>query len=108
MLLWATLETTVLTRLVTQSLPDDIKNLPSGQLDLVINDIRNLAVGNISQSQSDPIRMNAATTYRGALMFSRWLRPVVVIVAALLGLYFALKQIYPARRARVFVESAIM
>jgi len=108
LVLWATLESTILTKLVANSLPPDLQNLPDGQFNLVINDIKNLAVGNISQSQSDPVRQSAATTYRGTLDFSRWLRTVVVIAGALFGIYFGLKQIYPTRRARVFVERAIM
>lgn len=108
LVLWAALESTVLTKLMSQNLPADLANLPEGQLNLVINDIKNLAIGNISQSQLNPVRQAAAATYKSNLDFSRWLRALVVIATGLAGAYLALKQIYPARRARVFVERTIM
>jgi len=107
-ILWSALESTVLTSLMSRSLPAEITSLPSGQFNLIINDIKNLAVGNISQSQSDPVRQSAASTYKTNLEFSSWLRAIVVLTAAILGAYLGIKRVYPARRARIFVERAIM
>ena len=90
------------------ALPDELRNSPGGELNLILNDIKNLAVGNISQSQSDPVRSAAATQYKGYLEFSGWLRAVVVITAGLLGAYFGYKRITHSARARVFVEKAMM
>ena len=89
-------------------MPDELRNSPGGELNLILNDIKNLAVGNISQSQSDPVRSAAATQYKGYLEFSGWLRAVVVITAGLLGAYFGYKRITHSARARVFVEKAMM
>ena len=106
--LWAGLESTVISKLVSHALPDELRNAPGGELNLILNDIKNLAVGNISQSQSDPVRSAAATQYKGHLEFSRWLRAIVVITAGLLGAYFGYKRITQSARARVFVEKAMM
>ena len=106
--LWAGLESTVISKLVSHALPDELRNAPGGELNLILNDIKNLAVGNISQSQSDPVRSAAATQYKGHLEFSRWLRAVVVITTGLLGAYFGYKRITQSARARVFVEKAMM
>lgn len=106
--LWSGLESTVLTLLVGQSLPDEITNLPAGEYNLILNDIKNLAVGNISQSQSDPIRSAAALDYKTNLEFSRGLRAVVVLVAGFVGAWLGYTRITQSARARIFVEKAIM
>jgi phosphate transport system permease protein len=108
LVLWVALESTVLTRIVTQDLPPEVTSLPQGQFNLVINDIKNIAVGNISQSQSDPVRQAAAASYKSGLQTSSWLRTVAVIAAALIGAFLGLKRVEPQRRARIFVERAIM
>ncbi len=106
--LWGLLESSVLTSMVSRQLPEDIQSLPEGQLKLVINDIKNLAVGNISSSNSDPIRMEAADHFSGLLSKSRWAKGIIAIAAALLGMFFGLRSIAPETRARILVEKAIM
>ena len=106
--LWGLLESSVLTNLVSRQLPDNLQTLPEGQFKLVINDIKNLAVGNISVSGSDPVRVAAAEHFNSLLTKSRWARSVVSIAATLLGLFFGLRSVSPHTRARVTVERAIM
>ncbi len=106
--LWGLLESSVLTSMVSRQLPEDIQSLPEGQLKLVINDIKNLAVGNISSSNSDPVRMEAANHFSGLLNKSRWAKGIIAIAAALLGMFFGLRSIAPETRARILVEKAIM
>ncbi len=106
--LWGLLESSVLTSMVSRQLPEDIQSLPEGQLKLVINDIKNLAVGNISSSNSDPVRMEAADHFSGLLSKSRWAKGIIAIAAALLGMFFGLRSIAPETRARILVEKAIM
>lgn len=106
--LWGLLESSVLTSMVSRQLPEDIQTLPDGQLKLVINDIKNLAVGNISSSNSDPVRMAAADQFSGLQSMSRWARGIIAIAAALLGMFFGLRSIAPETRARILVEKAIM
>ena len=105
---WILFESSVLTNLVARQLPQDIQALPDGQFKLVINDIKNLAVGNISTSDSDPVRVTAAEHFTGLLNKSRWARSILAIAAALLGMFFGLRSLNPTTRARVLVEKAIM
>lgn len=106
--LWTLLETNILTRFVSAELPPEISTLPQGQLNLVINDIKNLAVGNVSQSSSDPVRMAAADHFKDLLTQSGWIRNIVTLLAALVGMFFGLRSVTKDKRARVFVERAIM
>ncbi len=106
--LWALLESNILTSIVAADLPEDLSSLPEGQLNLVINDIKNLAVGNISQSASDPVRLQAADQLTGLLSISHWARNIVSILGALAGMFIGLRTVTKDKRARVFVERTIM
>ena len=52
----------IVTRIVVADLPQEIQSLPPERLNLVINDIRNLASGNIA-SQRSPAMLAAADRY---------------------------------------------
>lgn len=106
--LWALLESSVLTNLVLGQLPEDLRALPDNQLNLVINDIKNLAVGNISTSASDPVRTAAAEHYNRLLSTSNWTRAILSLIAAIAGLVIGLRKVSGEFRARVFVERSIM
>ena len=53
MALWIAFEGSVVTALVVDSLPREMQHLPPERLDLVLNDIRNLATGNIVSVEVD-------------------------------------------------------
>ncbi len=105
---WLLFESTILTSLVSRQLPQEVQTLPEGELKLVINDIKNLAVGNISSSNADAVRLAAAEHFSSLLNKSRWARSILAIAAALLGMLYGLRSLHPATRARVLVEKAIM
>lgn len=106
--LWSILESGILTSMVTSQLPDDTRALPDNQLALVVNDIKNLAVGNISTSASDPVRIAAAERYADLSVKSKWGRSVLALLAAIAGLLWGIRKISVQARARVFVERSIM
>ncbi len=106
--LWSIFESGILTSLVTKQLPEEIRLLPANQLALVVNDIKNLAVGNISTSASDPVRITAADNYNTLVAKAHWARAILSIAAAIAGLFFGLRSITLHKRARVFVERSIM
>ncbi|MEM7256219.1 MAG: phosphate ABC transporter permease subunit PstC [Pseudomonadota bacterium] len=106
--LWSLLESGILTSLVTKQLPVETQALPDNQLALVVNDIKNLAVGNVSTSASDPDRLAAAERYSDLSAKSKWGRSILAIVAALAGMWWGLRKISLHTRARVFVERSIM
>ncbi len=107
-ILWIFFESTVLTGLVSKQLPADTQALPQGQLNLILNDIKNIAVGNMSQSTADPVRTAAADHFSRLLDNSQWARNILAILVALLGMFFGYRSIHKDQRARVFVERAIM
>ncbi len=107
-ILWTLFESGTLTRLITSDLPQETRSLPQGELNLVINDIKNLAVGNISQSADDPARVAAAEQFKSLLVKSQWTKNILAILAGLVGMFLGLRSVQKDRRARVFVERAIM
>lgn len=106
--LWTLFETNVLTGIIAAELPEETQRLPEGKRNLVLNDIKNLAVGNISQSASDPVRLAAADHYKALLGKSQWIRNIATILAALAGMLLGLRSVTKDKRARVFVERSIM
>ncbi len=108
LIIWSIAEPAILKSSTISSLPSGIQSLPEGELDLVLNDIKNLATGGISQSADDSIRQAAATHYGETQGLSRLLKSIIVILAGLAGLLYGFKKIHSNTRARVGVERAIM
>ncbi len=106
--LWTMFQQKVLTGIVAASLPAEFHALPSGQQDLVINDIKNIAIGNMSQSAADSIRADAAARYKSLIELAVWLKAGLALLVGMVGLLWGLRSVFPAKRARVFVERAIM
>ncbi len=108
LIIWSIAEPAILKSSTISSLPSEIQSLPEGELDLVLNDIKNLATGGISQSADDSIRQAAAAHYGETQGLSRLLKSIIVILAGLAGLLYGFKKIHSNTRARVGVERAIM
>lgn len=108
LIIWSIAEPAILKSSTISSLPSEIQSLPEGELDLVLNDIKNIATGGISQSADDSIRQAAAAHYGETQGQSRLLKSIIVIFAGLAGLLYGLKKIHSNTRARVGVERAIM
>lgn len=108
LVIWSIAEPMLVKSSTIGTLPTEIQSLSQGELDLVINDIKNLATGGISQSADDPVRQTAATHYAQAQDRSRLLKSIIVILAGIAGLLFGLKKIHSGTRARIAVERTIM
>lgn len=105
--LWLSLEGALITELVSAGLPDEIRNLPPERLNLVLNDIKNLASGDIISRSVDSTMQAAADHYRRlGSMSSMGLAVAALLVAGLCG-SLAWRTIAPAQRARNAVEKAI-
>jgi len=104
MILWLILQPYLLDHLLIASLGDHVSALSADQVGLFLNDIRNMADGNISSRPNDPVIMAAA----GRLIEWRQLGHagllVVILALAVGGLTLARRRINPAMRARVAVE----
>jgi phosphate transport system permease protein len=108
LLAWTGLQERVVTALMVQGLPPElIADLPEGRLGLLVNDIRNLAVGNITSGKIIPEVQAAADSYRrlqGIASAAQW---ALVLAVALAGLTYAWRQLAPSFRARNRVEATI-
>ncbi len=106
LLAWEIAETRIVLAFVTASLPDDVRNLPAGELELFLNTVRTSAPGEYALS-ADPVVADAVARYSSLTKSSQWLMAGVVASFALLGLSIALRTIRPALRARERVERVI-
>ncbi len=104
---WMALEPVLITRMVVASLPEEVRSLPSGQLDLVVNDIRNQLTGNAMATRYSAVTGPAAGYYSHLQQISAAARGVIVLVLATLGFGWAWRRISPSFPARNQVERAI-
>ncbi len=106
--LWMTFETSIITNLVVADLPAALQGLPADRLSLVLNDIRNLVVGNIVSGKIDPDMQAAADHYQYLKNISRAALTVAVLAFAILGALLAWRSIRTDKRARNAVERTVM
>ena len=106
--LWLACEDTVITRLVVGSLPPEIASLAPSRLNLVLNDIRNLVVGNIVSSEPDAVIVAAADRYRELRGVSTVALFAVTLGLATIGGWLAYGRIRPEHRSRNAVERIVM
>ena len=105
--LWVSLQPGVIRDLMVADLPEALRTLPPAQLGLVINDIQNLAQGNIVSGEVSPAMQRAAEYYQRLQQTSYAASVVVVLSLALAGLSLGWRLISPEYRARNRVESII-
>ncbi|CAD7855269.1 MAG: Phosphate ABC transporter, permease protein PstC (TC 3.A.1.7.1) [Olavius algarvensis Gamma 1 endosymbiont] len=106
---WVGFQDVIVTGLVEAALPAEVTaGLSPGRMDLLLNDIKNLATGNIVSSTVTPALRAAADHYahlRGLADGALWL---LALAVALGGLAIARQRIHPELRARNGVESTLM
>ena len=104
---WLALEPWIITRLVLDSLPDEVRAYSDGRINLLINDIRNLVSGNIVSGTASPMIKQAADQYMYLQRISGISLAVVSVALALLALVFVRSRIVPSLRARNQVERIV-
>ena len=67
---WSVVEPAFLKSSTVDTLPAEVQALSQGELNLVLNDIKNIATGGISQSADDPVRAAAAQHYSACLLYT--------------------------------------
>ena len=102
--IWVFFEDTVVTAMVVESLPAQLKDVPPAQLGLLINDITNLANGNIVSARVDAEMQRAADHMNELRAIGHAAMAVVVLSIALGGGSLAWRAIGPRMRARNRVE----
>ncbi len=107
LLVWVMVEPRVIVALVVNGLPDAYRNLPPGELNLLVNNIQNLAAGDVVSVDVDDVLQNAATMFNAYVEKSRQFLAVLVLGMAGLGGAMAWRRIHPDLRARNRVERVI-
>ncbi len=105
--LWVSFEGSVVTGLVVDTLPQEVQSLPPERLNLVLNDIRNLATGNIVSGTVDAEMRQAADHYAGLEAISRMAMFVAALSLSILAGLLAQRSISRHQRARNRVEKVV-
>ena len=106
--LWLSLEPRIVTALVVDSLSAEAQSLGDAELGLLLNDIRNLARGDVTSREAGPELMAAAGYYNSLLQTSNLALAAIVAAIAVAGLTFARTRITADMRARNTVERVMM
>jgi phosphate transport system permease protein len=106
-LAWIFLQDTVVQSLVVARLPADLKSVGDAELGLLINDIRNLAVGNIVSREIDPALREAANRYSSLRSMAVLAMAVIALATSIAGATMAYRSINPRFRAREHVERVV-
>jgi len=105
--LWNTFEDTVITRLVIDNLPTSVQNLPAGELNLLLNNVKNHISGNIVSGELDATMQSAAQHYTQLESLSQASLLVCCLVLGISAILIIRKIISPKLRARNAVESVV-
>ncbi len=106
-LIWQIAADPLLTRIVMDGVKEAKGALTPDQLNLMVNDVRNLIAGNIYGPAPDPILQAAADRYMGMMRIGNMALAVFALSTALVAAYFAYARIKPTLRARNHVEFAV-
>ena len=107
LVVWIAFQSSIITGMVAADLPEATHSLSEAELGLIINDVRNLAEGNIVSGEISPEMQAAADHYNNLNRTGSAALVVVSISIALLGLAFGWRSISPAMRARNRVEAVV-
>lgn len=105
--LWVIFEPAIITHLVVADLPEEIRQMPVNHRNLVLNDIKNLAAGNVVSGEVDPEMRAAADRYRHLRSTGNAALMVSTLAAGLMGAFWTIRRIRPEMRARNRVESLL-
>jgi phosphate transport system permease protein len=102
--MWMFFEDTLITTLVIEGLPAELRELPEARLGLLVNDITNLANGNIVSGEISPAMQQAADHMTDLRSIGQSALAVVVLSIALAAGSLSWRAIGPKMRARNRVE----
>ena len=104
---WLVLEPVIANWILSANLPEDARALSQAQLALLINDIKNLALGNIVSREIDPALQAAADSYANVRSIGGAAMVVLGLAIAVGGLAYGRKKIGIELRARNQVERVV-
>jgi len=102
--IWLMFQDAIIVRLVTDQLPESVRNLSENDLSLVLNDMRNLVAGNVPATSVSAAVQAASAEYIHLRGISRMALTVLVAVLAVGGVIMIRARITPQLRARNGVE----
>ena len=106
-LAWMFVEPRVIVALIVKGLPDAERSMSPGELNLLVNNIQNLAVGDAVSGEVDAVLREASARYLELSRLSRNLLATLSLGLAALAGVIAWRRVQPAFRARNRVESAV-
>ena len=106
-IVWQGIEPSIINSLMIADLPLETRNLPENHLGLIVNDIKNLATGNIVAGEKDAVMQTAAANYIQLQILSSRIKAGSLLVLGLLPLTLVCRRIRPEQRARNHVEKII-
>ena len=104
--LWICVESTLISHSVLNSLSGSYAQLSEQQLNLAMNDIVNLAEGNIAAGEVGPEILQAVDRYVMLQQRSQHILTWIVIALSMTGSFVAWRSIHAKKRARNTVEAA--
>lgn len=107
LLLWLVIEPRVIAALTVKSLPQAERLMSSGELNLLVNNIKNLATGDVVAGDVNKLLSDAADKYQALVATSRRMLVVLSIGMAVIGGLVAWRRISPEFRARNRVETVV-
>lgn len=108
LLLWLLLEPRLIVGLVVSGLPDVQQSMDPGELDLLVNNIQNLAAGDAVSGNVDAVLADASKRFVEYQQLSRQLLTTLALGLGGLGGVLAWRRIRPGLRARNNVEKIIL
>ena len=105
---WIMVKGSLLTSLVMSELPSQYASLSSEELNLVVNDVRNVVAGNVAADSVDPFIASAATRYESLESTSKLALTVLILCVSAICLEFLRRRIHPGFRARNHVEKVVL
>jgi len=107
LLLWVLVEPRIIVALVIDGLPEAYQSLPAGELNLLVNNIQNLASGDVVSVDVDDVLLAAASEFNAYAEKSRQILGVLAMGIAGLAGALAWRRIHPDLRARNRVERVV-
>lgn len=105
---WLLFEDAIITNIVAAELSEALHGQGLDQLNLLINDIKNLVAGNITSGEVDATMRQAADHYLSLQATSHAAMSVLVLLLAIGGAVFTLTKVRAEQRARNAVEQILM
>jgi phosphate transport system permease protein len=104
---WLPVQSKLVRNLVVQDLPASVQALPASEIGLFMNDVHNVASGNVAASLARPEVVAAAKHYNQLQTIGRSALAVIAIVCAMLAIIWVRSRLTARTRARNQVENIV-